>query len=376
MFYSNASPSGENVLVDFHCEQLQNSGYQVTLVSSRTEQKIVNMNDKLAAAARVATGHEPDLLRELKAIGPDVIHVHNLFPNFGVDWAPRVGIPIIATIHNYRSICAGGMLFRKGGNCLSCVPGQGIRPLTHACYRGSRIATLPLWVGNRYGVHNGLLRSATRLIVLSERARRIYSEAGIPEGRMQALPNPTRLYPLASSPVPSVERWLYLGRLSEEKGIAQLVTHWPNKHRLDVVGDGPLSEELRRATKPGIRLLGRWTSAEVAENLSRYTGLVFSSMCAENAPMTFGEALSRGLPVLALAGNSVADAVQANKCGRVMDALSESNLREGMKWIVGEGQRLRDHCLAVCGTEYTAEAWMKQLDMVYESAWKGAGVQP
>ena len=85
----------------------------------------------------------------------------------------------MATLHNFRSVCANGLLFRDGSTCTACVNGNTLPALRHGCYRGSRPASIPLAIHNAGGLSRSrLLGRADRVIVLSERSRQILSGAG------------------------------------------------------------------------------------------------------------------------------------------------------------------------------------------------------
>src|SRR6266702_8426604 len=92
----------------------------------------------------VATGFGADPTEDLRRFAPDVVHVHNLLPNFGTRWLDRWPGPVVATLHNFRSMCPAGTLYRSGHVCTACPDGNPGAALRHACYRGSTLATLPL----------------------------------------------------------------------------------------------------------------------------------------------------------------------------------------------------------------------------------------
>ena len=76
------------------------------------------------AAYRTVTGRGPDPTPMLAAFAPDIVHIHNVVPNIGVDWAKRWPGPIVHTIHNYRPLCSNANLFRDGEKCTQCPDGK------------------------------------------------------------------------------------------------------------------------------------------------------------------------------------------------------------------------------------------------------------
>ncbi|MEI5007977.1 glycosyltransferase family 4 protein [Streptomyces sp. PmtA] len=320
-FYSSRRPSGENAAVLDQAEALRAAGHDVTLVAAHTDALETERGYTLRAAVRVATGRGRSPLAELRRLGPDVVHVHNLFPNFATDWLDRWPGAVVATLHNYRPVCAAATLFRDGKTCTACPDGDRWTGLRHGCYRGRRGATLPLtWAGRHGAAAHPLLRRAERLVALSERSRDLYQRFGVPPEKLALVPN----FVASGSPGTGPEdrsaapaaRWVYAGRLSEEKGILPLLRSWPESEPLDVIGSGPLESACREVAPGAVRLLGPLPRQEVAARLPRYTGLVFPSVCPESATaLVCQEALAAGVPVLALAGSAAADSVRQGRYG-------------------------------------------------------------
>jgi hypothetical protein len=47
------------------------------------------------------------------------------------------------TLHNYRLLCANGMLFRDGRPCEDCVASHPWHGVRHGCYRASKAVSVP-----------------------------------------------------------------------------------------------------------------------------------------------------------------------------------------------------------------------------------------
>ena len=149
-FYSG-QPSGENEAVRDQVRALRAAGHDVDLFAAHTDELAGDRLYPLRAALRVATGRGASPLSRLRAHAPDVVHVHNLFPNFGRSWVCEWDGPLIATLHNYRPLCARATLYREGAECTRCPDGERWAGLRYGCYRDSRAATLPLALAGRHG---------------------------------------------------------------------------------------------------------------------------------------------------------------------------------------------------------------------------------
>lgn len=246
---------------------------------------------------------------------PDIVHVHNTFPLLSpsVYAAARSrATPVIQTLHNYRLLCPNGLMLRDGRPCELCA-GRSIKwpAVVHACYRDSRAASAA--VAAVVGVHQviGTWRNAVdRFLALTPFAARKFIAGGLPPERIEICPPAVPDPGPAAAAIDDRSGALFVGRLSPEKGIEYLISAWRGlPHSLDVIGDGPLEEDLRRRAVPNIRFLGRLPASAVSAAMSRAALLVFPSLCHENFPMVVAEAAAHGLPSLAAAGGAVQDMI-------------------------------------------------------------------
>ncbi|WP_416417162.1 glycosyltransferase family 4 protein [Paenarthrobacter aromaticivorans] len=323
-FYSESVPSGENVVVNAQVEALQSAGFEVRLIAARTDELSAAKLYKISTAFNVATGLGISPMQQIREFQPDIIHVHNLFPNFSTRWLDEWEGPLVATLHNFRPVCAAGTLFRDSSPCSLCPDRGSIHSVLNGCYKGSSVASIPLAVRNRGGISKDrLLTRADRILVLSERARSMYERAGIDSQRVQILENfvsgngfqPER---------PAGNHWVYLGRLADEKGILSLMAHWPVDQQLLIYGDGPLRSRVAAESRKNIQYMGPVPRAEIPTILAKSRGLVFPSAWAEGAvPLTYIEALAAGRPVVASSGNAAADDIADNGTGLVLDSWTE-----------------------------------------------------
>lgn len=366
-YYSSAQPSGENIVVDAQVGALRESGIDVEVIAARTDELEPKRGYKVRSAVNVATGIGPRPLLRLRAFDPDVVHVHNLFPNWGTRWLDQWPGPIVATVHNFRPMCAAGTLYRDGQACTLCPDHGSHNALKYSCYRSSRVATLPLAIRSRGGAaKDTLLCRADRIIALSARARGIYVHAGIPADRITVIPN--FVEDVGFNPhAPIGNEWVYIGRLTQEKGIAGLVENWPKGHKLKIYGDGPLRQQVQNASSHNadIRYVGPIPRAQVPAALAGSMGLIFPSEWAEGFPTTYVEALAAGRPVVARRGNSAADDVSESAAGVVFDAWHQ--LEQALSSTEAQALRLGTIANAHYMTSFTRDTWLSRMLSIYSS---------
>lgn len=364
-FYVSSSPSGENDVVLAQADALRAAGHEVAIIGRSSDDLRPGPLAAVSVGLRVAAGRGASPLAELAAFRPDVVHVHNLFPNFGRAWVDEWDGPIIATLHNFRHSCAAGTFYRDGAPCTSCLDTGSSTALLHRCYRGSAAATLPLAVATRGGARsNALLKRADAVVALSDRAAGLHVASGVDAARLTVLPNFVGGY---EGPPEERSGWLYVGRLAPEKGVLELAGSWPDGPPLTLLGAGPLEPELAALTRPGVRLGGLVPPTAVLPAMARARGVVFPSRWAEGAvPVVYLQALAAGTPVVAWRGSSAADDVLDGGTGAVVDDWAE--LPDALGAIDAGWARYAAAARTRYEAHYTADAWVAGIERLYQRA--------
>ncbi|WP_062071308.1 glycosyltransferase family 4 protein [Demequina sediminicola] len=364
-FYSSAQPSGENIVVELQRRALERAGHDVHLVATHTDDREHETAYALRSALRVATRHGQSPAEELAEITPDVVHLHNQFPNWGSGWISSWHqSPIVATLHNYRPLCAAGTLFRDGSDCTLCPTAGSHHAVKHQCYRGSRAASIPLAVASRgAGAHDPVLQRADALVALTSRAADTYQllAHGGPDLPVTVVPN---FCPDSVTQSEHSDNWVYVGRLSPEKGILELIAHWPADVPLTVIGSGPLLDQATTASAgKRIVFLGQVDSAEAQSRIARARGMAFPSVWREGIPTVYLESLAAGTPVLAWPGNSVSDDIEEAGTGVVV---APEDTTSGIARIMARHSTYSTAGRARFENRYTESSWIAAMARVYD----------
>jgi glycosyltransferase involved in cell wall biosynthesis len=323
--------------------------------------------------------------RELRDVllweAPDVAHFHNTFPLISpaAHYAcADAGVPVVQTLHNYRLLCPGANFLRDGRVCEEClgrsVPWPGV---LHECYRGSRMATASVAV--MLTVHRSLRTWWNKVgvfIALTEFAKQKHIEGGLPGERMVVKPNF-----LQADPRPRTapgEYAMYVGRLSEEKGVRVLLDAWSrlnNTIPLVVVGEGPLAGELRekvdRQRMSSVSMLGALRNQEVLDLLQGARFLVLPSVCFEGFPMTVVEAFACGVPVIASGHGGAREIIHDGFTGLHAIPGNAEDLASKVEWAWRNEQALEEMGRAARAefeSKYTAKDNYRRLLEIYEQA--------
>lgn len=313
---------------------------------------------------------------ELRRRKFDVIHLHNSFPLISpsiLAAARQSHVPVVATLHNYRLVCAAGTLLRDGLPCFECLRGSPLPALTHSCYRDSRLATAPLAFS--IGTHRALgtwQRGVDRFIVMSKFAQGIMMEAGLPAEQITIKPHfipfPARVREGPGS------YGLYLGRLSVEKGVSTLIEAWdPSLGTLMIAGDGPLRRELEeQAAEHGesVRFLGSLDRSAALGLLLNARYLVNSSRAFETFGLSVVEAFAHGVPAVVPNQGVFPELVRDGENGFTFDPGDPLSLRRALHEINDPAVSVRAGSIARqdYNSHFTPSNSLSALEKIYSGA--------
>lgn len=343
---------------------LRQSGHKVVVIGRSTDVEIRQRGYKIRAAWRQISGLDQKILEEVELFSPDIVHVHNLVPNIGWRWLNQWNGPIVYTAHNYRSVCSNGLLYRDGNPCTKCLDAGSWSAIRHSCYQDSAISTIPIAVSTRNGLSsNGLFQRADAVVCLTTEARDNFHAWGAKADKLHVIPNGIDAAHIAT-PVIRNGRWLTLGRLSPEKGIAKLVSMWPDEQQLDVIGDGPDREHIQMIAGDNVHLLGSVENRIVREILPFYQGLVIPSLCREMWPTVAMEALAAGTPIIPWRGNAAAILAREG-LGATYE--TSEDLRDALYEVMNSGATLRADCVQQFQQRFTTSKWVEKINQLYYS---------
>jgi glycosyltransferase involved in cell wall biosynthesis len=330
------------------------------------------MRPGAAAAGLLGGGLRPEhVAAAVRRTGARIVHAHNLHPSFG--WralaaAREAGARVVLHLHQYRLVCATGVCFRDGAECIECHGTNTLPGIRHNC-RGSYAealsyaAALALW-------QRLLLKQADAIVVPSEFAGRRLHDLGAPVGDPFVVPNPVRGLDAPGPATPPTERHgaLVVSRLAVEKGVDLAIEACSRAGiPLTVAGDGPELAALERqaAARDGkVRFTGRVNAAELAELRARAALAVVPSRSAETFGLAAAEAMAAGLPVAATRVGALPELVPGDWLARPADPDSLAAVIMRLAADPPAPETAIAHARRAAGPEVVARA----LATVYEAA--------
>jgi glycosyltransferase involved in cell wall biosynthesis len=371
---------GEDTIADTEAEILERAGHAVERLRARNPEGGGAAVRALARAPWSRAWYEQ--VSDRVAAEPfDVAHVHNTWyamtPSVVHALKDR-GVPVVMELQNYRQICVKAQLFRNGGYCTDCLGKHPWRGVVHRCYRSSAAQSAFVAATITRGRARGTWDLVDRYVAPSSFVKSVFVEAGTAPERITVKPSVVPDAGPRPEPPSSSATVLYAGRLHPEKGVDILLDAWREAKgdlgglELEVIGDGPLRQQLERVAPDGVRFAGHVTPAELSTRMLRARALVFPSQWPETFGRTIVEGFSAGLPALAtdFAGPGelarqlgpawVTDPLRwASALPRLLDAAA----------VDEAGRRARE----LYEIHYNPEAGLRRLEAAYESVLRPAG---
>jgi glycosyltransferase involved in cell wall biosynthesis len=369
---------GEDTAVAQETGMLQERGHEVDLLLEDNDD-VHGIGPQIQAAVNSIYSRKSYEIVRRRIAGkkPDVVHVHNFFPKFtpSVYTACRdAGVPVVQTLHNFRIICPGTLLYRDGHVCQDCVGRRIAWPgALHGCYRQSRVGTAVVAAG--IGVHHlcGTWKKiVSQYIALTEFSRGQFIAGGLPEEKITVKPNS------ADDPGTGSHEGkflLFAGRLTPEKGVRVLVeaaTRNLLPLPLKILGTGPLSQEVANlGAARKVEWLEQCPRAEVIRLMKDAACLVFPSLWFEGMPMVIVEAFATGLPVVASNLGSMSQMIKHEHTGLLFEPENTQAMADCVSRLLADAalhSRIQRNARAEYLEQFDPEANTRCLLQIYERA--------
>jgi glycosyltransferase involved in cell wall biosynthesis len=344
------------------------------LLGERTPEAMV----KAAASAF----HNPEVIQRLERYQKlgrfDIWMIHNVFPAMSpsvYSLAFKLGIPVVQYLHNYRMSCVNGYFLNHGETCTSCIHGNFTKAALTGCWHDSRLISGWMGLVMMRARAIGVFDKVSAWIALSQAQKSLYLQMGVPADRIHI--NPHFFLPRADLFIAELGRdVLFIGRLSKEKGVEQLLDAWKRTDRgeakLLLAGDGPqraaLEKKIAAEKIGGVEFLGFVAREDQEAMWRRCAFSVVPSIWQDPLPTVVFEAWERGRGVVVSDAGGLADSVQDGVNGLKVP------MRDVDAWAAAIGKMLlepaRSTDMARAGimklhSDYSQEKWLKRIQAIY-----------
>lgn len=310
-------------------------------------------------------------------VGADIVHFHNTFP--ALSPATLHGVhaqaAVVQTLHNFRLVCPAASLLRNGKPCEACVGTSGWRGVVHACYRGSRGATLATAVmTSSHRIAGTWANKVDAYIALTPFTRDVFVRGGLDASKIFVKPNFVSLRAPDQQPDQERNGVLFVGRLEEGKGIRVLMDAWRRMREplpLKIIGSGDLLDEVRAfaSVVPNVELLGHVSRDRVIDELHAARMMIAPMLWFENFPLSVCEAMAAGCAVVAADSANLRAILLDGEAGVLFkhgDPVDLARVATATYGDKGLCERVRATARREYDTKYTPEANYRTLMSIYE----------
>jgi len=320
-------------------------------------------------------------LRQLhRDFQPDAWLVHNVYPvaSAGVyRLAGELGVPIIQYCHNLRPFTVNGYCW--AGDRLAP---EGLKKnfwpeILAGSWQGSRVKTA-VFASVLTRLHrSGWLENVRHWIAISDFLRDRFIEAGIPAERITTVRHGWDLMNQTAPSAGDDGSFLYIGRLTREKGIPELLEAWnmlgDEAPELVIAGDGPMEAAVQEAAGKlkQLRYAGYVSGEEKRELLRACRALVVPSVCPEALGLVLYEAYDYAKPVIAAASGGLVETVRHGETGFLYASQDTEALANYVRQLhdhVEVAQRMGAVGRAWLEVNTRQEDWLRQIEGVLEKA--------
>ncbi|MAV82879.1 MAG: hypothetical protein CMI90_05410, partial [Pelagibacteraceae bacterium] len=191
--------------------------------------------------------------------------------------------------------------FRENNICHKCNSQNRFMGIFYRCYKNSFIYSFIISRYSKKFYQSLKFKNIKKILVLSNFHKEYFENLGFHTEKIEVLNNSVKSPVLINEKPSESKNVVFVGRISQEKGIIELLNVWKeiDEYELKIIGDGPLYTSLKTENKKSnIKFLGFLSQKEIYAELSSARALVFPTKLYEGQGMVPSEASIIGLPVI------------------------------------------------------------------------------
>ena len=321
--------------------------------------------------------------RQIKQFKPDVIHCHNISRNISpsvLHAAKMNKIPVVMTVHDFHLICPKTWFIYENGE--PCPYGLGWRCCVSNCLtfkRGKKYIIYHLLKILKVVLHRNIIKKNVAVFISPSECLAKWLQKSL-QIETETISNYIDLSDINYKKIKNNKRILYVGRLSEEKGIKYLINAMPiilkkiPEAKLIVVGRGPEENNLKKISKElkiteNVFFEGYVTDKQLKKHYQEAEIFAIPSYWAENFPLVILEAMAYGKPIIASDIYGLSERIRNNDIGLLYSPYDSEDLSNKMIILLSdfkEIQRMSQESLKKV-KQFTKEKHYKEIIKIYNS---------
>lgn len=286
--------------------------------------------------------------------------------------ASQYEIPIAVTIHDYFLFCPNGGLYNYTTHKLC-----NKHPCSCTCYFtncDSRNYLQKIWRSTRSIIQKKILyRAHGKIFFISigeTNFKLSYNALNPYAKKWYHVQNPIELNRNKPVDICSNDKYLFIGRLSPEKGINLFCQALTDLGLSGIVlgnGDGTIKDDLQNQYS-NIDFVGWITGYDMEQKIRKGKALIFSSLWYEGAPLTIPEMMSYGIPCIVPDKCAASEMVVDGQTGYVFKIGDVESLKDSiLKYEKTDRIQMQKNIIKNFHPEnYSLEYHVNRLEEVYK----------
>ncbi len=369
---------------------LKSKGHTVGFFSMKHEENIttgdpeyfveeidLNTGSKLKALDVIYSQENKRLMaKALEEFKPDIVHINNFQRQLSasiIDAIKEKNIPIVMTAHDLNPICPASIMLYNGEVCDDCITKGYAQCIKKKCVKDSTLkSTLGVMEKKYYDFHK-VFRKIDCIISPSEFIKNQLVNGKLKYNEIVTLHNfvnesERNEYVLG-------DYAFYLGRLSKEKGILNLIEAIGDipDAKLLIAGDGPERERIEayiseHKLDDRITLLGYQNQDSIHKYITNSRFVVIPSICNENCPYSVLEAMEIGKPIVASRIGGIPELIADGENGYLYKADDINELKEKLTLLLDDDDkvnRFAQKSRELYESYYSPDSYYNELIKIY-----------
>lgn len=313
---------------------------------------------------------------------PDVVHVFAIYititPSI-LDACREAGVPVVMSCNDYKHICPNYRLFHHGHLCEDCKGGKFYHAFFNNCSKHSLAVSLVSAVEGYVHHYFDIWKKNVNLFLFESRFMMNKTEEfwGKGTAQLRFLGKPFHA-PAFNCSDRDDGYVLYLGRLSDEKGVDILLRAMKlvPEARLKITGTGSEEQRLREMVvseglQPQVEFTGALWGDDLETLIHGCRFMVVPSLWYENFPYVMIEAYARGKAVIGSDKGGIPEYIIPGETGWVFPSHDAQTLAGHIRDLFqhpGKAKSMGQKAKEYADREFRDEVFYNRLSAIYKEA--------
>lgn len=248
------------------------------------------------------------IYKNVELFKPDLIYAHNTWFTLAVEPLKKLinqNNKVLLKVHNFRFDCINGIHFRDNQICHDCNEKTLSEGVKNACYQNSIIKST--FAVNYTRNYQKLLKDNLKILTLTKFHKNYLENTINTKNKVEILFNPVKIKNLSNEVKLTKQNYcIYAGRVSDEKGVLELINTWndfnklsnPNNTILKIVGEGRSINNFKSLKVNNIEFHEKVKNEDLLKLIENAKFFISNTKLYEGQPNIIAESVMQYTPII------------------------------------------------------------------------------